>query len=719
MFGKLFGRFRFGIVVTALIAVVAGLVVAAPVASAQAADVSSFNAGNLISDSVFFAGGATKEATIGALLNAKGASCHAAGSLACLKDARFTITSSAADQYCAAIGTRGGSSAAHVFAVVGAACNINPAVLVVLVQKEQSLVTRTSPTALSYQHATGYNCPDTASCSPGTAGFYTQVFHAAKQFQRYRQNPGSYNFQAGKYNSIAYHPASTPSCGSSKVYIENAATAGLYDYTPYQPNKAALAHLTSNGDSCSTYGNRNFWRYFNDWFGNTGNLLKASSFEGSISGWVFDSKVNRALRSAPVGTASSAQAGQYYLAANAPTAGKSLRQTVSHKLTVGRTYEGSVWLRSASATKPFSGKLVVWGLGGSAEAVSVPFTVGSAWTQVDADLLVKHSGHTSIRLQVYFGTLGSDVQVDSADLSPEPTQAQRGTIPISSPSFEQGLGAWTFKNGFMNRAVYNIPSSAYDGNKFLAANTQVSGRSVGLDVKQVPVVGDDYTTTVWMRSGSAKPFTGKLVTWALGGTSENAVTNFTVTHTWTPVIVNLPITRSGHSRLRIEVYLTSTKYDLQLDDVSLVGNLLPNGSFEKGTTGLVASNGTATIKPVAADASIPGLIAGTHAAEFQVPTAGNSVAVGAPRRMKAGEKYTGSMWVRTANPGDTFSGKLALWATGDISQNAVTTVTGVSGAWQHITVTLTVADANNSRLKLELYSNSVAVPLIMDGLVLQ
>ncbi|MCU1469700.1 MAG: hypothetical protein JWQ39_849 [Glaciihabitans sp.] len=710
------GRVVAGIAALALVVVtfVAGA------QAADAADVSSFNAGNLITDTVFYDGGGTQEQTIAALLNSKGAGCHAAGGLPCLKDATFAITASAADQYCAAIGKLAGATAARIFVAVGSACNINPAVLVVLVQKEQSLVTRSSPTASAYDHATGYNCPDTAKCAAGTAGFYTQVFHAAKQFQRYRQNPGSYSFRAGAYNSITYHPGGTPSCGSSKVYIENAATAGLYDYTPYQPDKAALANLSGSGDSCSSYGNRNFWRYFNDWFGNTGNLLRASSFEGSVTGWAFGSGVARALRGPAANTVSTAQAGQDYLAANTQVAGQSIYQSVAKKLAVGTTYSGSIWLRAApGATAPYTGKLVVWGLGGHAENVAVPFSVGTDWTRVSADLLVAYAGHTSIRLQLYLGTTGHDLQLDSASLSPLPPRAQAGPVTISSPSFEQGLGAWTFKNGFMNRVVYTLPALAENGTRFLASNTQVAGRSIGLDVSRVPRSGDDYTATVWMSSGSAQPFSGKLVLWALGGTSEQAATPFSVGPTWTPVTVNLPIARSGHTRLRLETYLGSTGYDLRLDNASLTGNLLSNGSFETGTSGLAASNGTSTISSVASDPTIPGLIAGAKAAEFSVPTAGNSVAVSVNRRIVAGETYTGTVWLRTADPTQTFSGKLAIWATGGSSQVATTVITGVSGTWTQVSVSLTVADPTNTHLKLEVYDSAVSVPVIMDGIVLQ
>ena len=68
-------------------------------------------------------------------------------------------------------------------------------------------------------------------------------------------------------NNVRYNP--NASCGSSPVYIANQATAGLYNYTPYQPNAAALAAGAGSGDYCSAYGNRNFWIYFTNWFGST------------------------------------------------------------------------------------------------------------------------------------------------------------------------------------------------------------------------------------------------------------------------------------------------------------------------------------------------------------------------------------------------------------------------------------------------------------------
>jgi len=113
----------------------------------------------------------------------------------------------------------------------------------------------------------GYACYDTAPCDPQYAGFYNQIMNAAMRIQTYRQYPNSYRHRPFTTNSQVYYNPNLTGCSWSAVYIEGYATAGLYNYTPYQPNKAALDNLYGSGDGCSAYGNRNFWRIYNDWFG--------------------------------------------------------------------------------------------------------------------------------------------------------------------------------------------------------------------------------------------------------------------------------------------------------------------------------------------------------------------------------------------------------------------------------------------------------------------
>lgn len=144
---------------------------------------------------------------------------------------------------------------------------ISPKVLLVLLQKEQSLVTDTWPLNQQYRTATGYGCPDTAPCDSQYYGLVNQLDWAAKMFRAILNNsPDWYTPYNLGNNYIQYNPDA--SCGGSIVNIENRATQALYNYTPYQPNKAARDAGWGSA-SCGAYGNRNFYLYFTNWFGST------------------------------------------------------------------------------------------------------------------------------------------------------------------------------------------------------------------------------------------------------------------------------------------------------------------------------------------------------------------------------------------------------------------------------------------------------------------
>ena len=165
---------------------------------------------------------------------------------------------------CLAEENMNGESAAHIIWQAAQDYRINPQVLIVLLQKETGLITDPIPNSWDYQRATGYGCPDTAACSSKYYGFKNQVRNAAELFRIVLDN-GYWKYPVGG----AWVQWSTHSeCGSGWVNIKNRATSALYRYTPYQPNAAALASSYGYGDYCSQYGNRNFYSYFEDWFGN-------------------------------------------------------------------------------------------------------------------------------------------------------------------------------------------------------------------------------------------------------------------------------------------------------------------------------------------------------------------------------------------------------------------------------------------------------------------
>ena len=147
---------------------------------------------------------------------------------------------------------------------------INPQVLLVMLKKESYAWGDNWPLKDEYNTVMGYACPDNAACDTKYYGFYNQVMTAAWQLNKYKTDwenkTFKFNYRPGAVNNIYYSP--TTSCGKKQVYIENIATASLYIYTPYTPNDAALKAYPGTA-ACGSYGNRNFFMYFTEWFGGT------------------------------------------------------------------------------------------------------------------------------------------------------------------------------------------------------------------------------------------------------------------------------------------------------------------------------------------------------------------------------------------------------------------------------------------------------------------
>ncbi|MEO7720533.1 MAG: cell wall-binding repeat-containing protein [Pseudolysinimonas sp.] len=243
---------------------VVALVAAQAPTSAQAYTGSDFQPGYIISDTQFYDSNAMTQDEIQAFLSAKEPSCTNSN---CLSIYRIDTFSRAADRtVCDSYAGASGELASAIIFKVQQACGISARVLLVTLQKEQSLVTATGPSDSKLSRAMGYGCPDSANgaCDSQFYGLYNQIYKAAWQFKRYSTPDPWGSYQPG-VRAIQYKPST--SCGALSVDIQNNATAALYNYTPYVPDAAALANLHGTGDSCSSYGNRNFWVYYNDWFG--------------------------------------------------------------------------------------------------------------------------------------------------------------------------------------------------------------------------------------------------------------------------------------------------------------------------------------------------------------------------------------------------------------------------------------------------------------------
>jgi len=177
---------------------------------------------------------------------------------------------------------------------------VNPQLILVLLQKEASLIDDPSPSQTRLDAATGYGCPTGQGCNVYWKGFGKQVNSAALQFLAYMKEPQKYSFKVGetyiakdkysKLQTIAQAMAKTASDSHSYSNIiaspdmvtvtpANQATAALYNYTPHVYN-----------------GNYNTHMLWNSYFETTSPTPTAPSFSrifpnGSVIKAAADSKV--------------------------------------------------------------------------------------------------------------------------------------------------------------------------------------------------------------------------------------------------------------------------------------------------------------------------------------------------------------------------------------------------------------------------------------------
>ena len=194
------------VAVVVVVALVAGLVRftnwRAQVRAAEAAQLEltrtyDFNPGNIISDGQFFNGSAMSQAEVQSFLDTQG------GSLAAMT---FDTSNESGEGLCADYTGTKGESAAAIIDQSARACKVSQKVLLTVMQKEQHLVTAVDPSDYQLMAAMGLNCPDTADCDPAYAGFFRQVYGAAKRYRYYLEHEE-------QYDQIA-------ACGGAEVYIE-------------------------------------------------------------------------------------------------------------------------------------------------------------------------------------------------------------------------------------------------------------------------------------------------------------------------------------------------------------------------------------------------------------------------------------------------------------------------------------------------------------------
>lgn len=135
--------------------------------------------------------------------------------------------------------------------------NINPKVMLVMLQKEQSLITKTAPTQYALDWAFGFGCPDgvpVEARDPKYKGLGNQIWYAARALDGYAES----TWTPGLKRTICINCVTTPYTPDANFVAQNLATYKLYVYTPH-----------SHGPTSDIYGGNylfwtTYWKYFDE-----------------------------------------------------------------------------------------------------------------------------------------------------------------------------------------------------------------------------------------------------------------------------------------------------------------------------------------------------------------------------------------------------------------------------------------------------------------------
>lgn len=125
-------------------------------------------------------------------------------------------------------------TAAEMIAEAAAAWGVSPKVIIVTLQKEQSLISRPNPTKYALDWAMGCGKAESYTIE-SYRGFGNQIWHGARVLMK---------------NRAGWKPGAVLPIDGAAVYPTNAATHTLYRYTPHFAGNVSFWRL--------------YWRYFGD-----------------------------------------------------------------------------------------------------------------------------------------------------------------------------------------------------------------------------------------------------------------------------------------------------------------------------------------------------------------------------------------------------------------------------------------------------------------------
>ncbi len=249
-----------------------------------------------------------------------------------------------------------------------------------------------------------------------------------------------------------------------------------------------------------------------------------------------------------------ARTGDQYLVMSSPTSNWSMLSTSAEAPEEGEVYTFTVNVRSSAS---ISGELVIETEGGTREVAAVPVSASNfGWTRYSVTLPITKSGHTGLRMG-FRGMNAANVELYVDDM----TLQELGWK--ASPTTPAALNALVTNEAEGSSLVHSGTGSLFFNDRSNSTSSYVY-RDLA-----APEVGATYTATAQLKS--FYPSNVRLRLTALGGTEETATASLTTDDTWQEISVSLPVTKTGHTGIRIAVEMRTALGHVYVDDLTLSG----------------------------------------------------------------------------------------------------------------------------------------------------
>jgi hypothetical protein len=375
-----------------------------------------------------------------------------------------------------------------------------------------------------------------------------------------------------------------------------------------------------------------------------------------------------------------AHAGSGYMQLKATSGAASAFQDTTEAPVQGSTYVATAWVKSSGTN--VSGKMTV-SVNGTTDTVNSSFTATSTWQQISVNLPINGSGGTSLRMQFDNTTAGQGLMVDDVAIQ---------LVGLTQPT-PWDISAGT--NGTVEIAAYNDSTKAHGGNNYFQFAASGSAGSIYYPSTFTPVVGDNYTASVWVKSATGSNMSGQLGISLEGGTTEQRWVSFTANGTWQQVWITIPVTKTNNTTIKTYVKSSTLGAYLLIDDAD-ARQMTPWLNSEP--SGVTASQILVNDRTSAAD--------GSTFVRVVSNGANGGISTNVASSVQPGSTWTLQASVRSTN-GNKVDGSLNLTAGDGSSSDEKKSLTfSATADWQVVVLTLTAKNSHSNLIPgIKLTSN--------------